>query len=81
VEPTLHISSNGKFGSDGSLHNIFALGDVAATGGAKMARAGMMQAEIVCTNILALITGGNFRSYVPSPLESSLKLSLGKVCY
>jgi hypothetical protein len=45
-----------------------------------MARAGMMHAEIVYQNILASITGKEFQTYKPHSLESSLKLSLGKVC-
>ncbi|KAL2069029.1 hypothetical protein VTL71DRAFT_15367 [Oculimacula yallundae] len=61
-----------------SFSNIFALGDVAATGGSKFARAGAAQAEIVRENILALITGKKLVDYVPSVLEGLLKLSLGK---
>lgn len=60
--------------------DIFALGDVAETNGAKMARAGMQQAEITQANILALINGAKrLKDYVPSYAEGALKLSLGKV--
>lgn len=66
---------------DGGLNfrNIFALGDVAETGGPKMARAGLLQAEVVRSNILSLIAGGKLKEYRPIALEGSLKLSLGKV--
>lgn len=66
---------------DGSpdFQNIFALGDVAETGGPKMARAGLLQAEVVRSNILSLIAGGRLKEYRPVALEGSLKLSLGKV--
>ena len=61
------------------LDHIFALGDVAETGGPRMGRAGMMQAEIVCQNILAMIKGKKLDEYIPLALEGALKLSLGKV--
>ncbi|KAH7336231.1 hypothetical protein BKA65DRAFT_505951 [Rhexocercosporidium sp. MPI-PUGE-AT-0058] len=51
--------------ADTTFNHIFALGDVAETGGPKFARAGGAQAEILT-------------DYVPSALEGSLKLSLGK---
>ncbi len=44
-----------------------------------MARAGMMQAEIVRSNIVAMIKGKNLNEYIPSPIEGALNLSLGKV--
>lgn len=60
--------------------HIFALGDVAETGGPKMARAGMVQAEIVRANIGSLIKRNTrLKAYEPIPLEGALKLSLGKV--
>jgi len=56
-----------------------------------MARAGLLQAEIVCSNILSLIRAKSksefeskfvqelkLKEYVPLPLEGSLKLSLGR---
>lgn len=46
-----------------------------------MARAGMMQADIVQRNIVALIKGKNLVDYTPLALEGALKLSLGKVRY
>jgi NADH dehydrogenase FAD-containing subunit len=64
---------------DEKLDHIFALGDVAETGGPRMARAGMMQAEIVRGNIVALIKGKTLVDYKPLALEGALKLSLGKV--
>ncbi len=77
VKPTLQILCPAK--SDKPINNIFALGDVAETGGPKMARAGMMQAEIVRSNIVAMIKGKNLNEYIPSPIEGALNLSLGKV--
>jgi apoptosis-inducing factor 2 len=75
VKPTLQI--------DGLPDNHFAVGDVAETGGAKQARAGMMQAEIAATNIVRLITGhpGALEHYVPVYFENALKLTIGKVSF
>ncbi|KAG9234417.1 putative AMID-like mitochondrial oxidoreductase [Amylocarpus encephaloides] len=79
VKPTLQLQHNSKAAKDSSLPNVFALGDVAETGGPKMARAGMMHAEIVRANIVSLINGkGKLREYQTNALEGSLKLSLGK---
>ena len=78
VRPTLQILVDDHLTSKTS--QIFALGDVAETGGPKMGRAGMMQAEIVRANIVSLIHGKTeLESYKPIPLEGGLKLSLGKV--
>lgn len=46
-----------------------------------MARAGMQQAEIVQANIVTLLKDrhAKLENYVPTYLEGSLKLSLGKV--
>ena len=45
-----------------------------------MARAGMMQAELVRENIVAYIEGTPLRKYSPIlAMEGILKLSLGKV--
>jgi NADH dehydrogenase FAD-containing subunit len=63
------------------LNDVFALGDVAETGGRKVARAGLMQAEIVWGNIVALIKGKKLDDYVSVFAEGMLKLSLGKVGY
>ncbi|PVH88900.1 putative AMID-like mitochondrial oxidoreductase [Cadophora sp. DSE1049] len=73
--------TEGKAGTSTASPNIFALGDVAETRGPKFARAGSAQAEIVRGNIVALIEGKGekkLQEYVPSVLEGSLKLSLGK---
>ncbi|KAH7183587.1 uncharacterized protein B0J16DRAFT_290217 [Fusarium flagelliforme] len=74
VGPTLqvkHLPSSRK--------NIFALGDVAQSGGPKQARAGLMQAEIVITNLLQLMKGGSAKKkYVPHFFENTLNLTLGK---
>lgn len=44
-----------------------------------MARAGMMQAEIVESNILSMIKGKEaLRQYIPHCVEGALKLSLGR---
>lgn len=78
VQPSLQIHSIvNKF------DHIFALGDVADTGGPKMARAGHFQAKVVCNNILDLIRGRNTRAtYEPQvEIEGVIKLTLGKVGY
>ncbi|KAH8721523.1 putative AMID-like mitochondrial oxidoreductase [Phaeosphaeriaceae sp. PMI808] len=74
VKPTLQLQH-----PDDPPH-IFALGDVAETGGPKMARATYFQAGVVARNILALIDG-KLPSSVYKPLmelEGSIKLTLGK---
>ena len=74
VRPTLQIA-------DERFPNIFAAGDVAASGGPKMGRAGYMQSLLVADNILSMLTGkGNMKAYKPMHwLEGSIKLTLGKV--
>jgi NADH dehydrogenase FAD-containing subunit len=59
--------------------NFFALGNVAETDGTKVAQARMKQAEVVQSNIMAIIKGKGLGSYVPEPLDGAIKLSLGKV--
>ncbi|KAF5875642.1 putative amid-like nadh protein [Botrytis fragariae] len=75
VEPTLQVKSENE-----NYRNIFAIGDVAATDGPKMAFAGMAQADVACSNILTLIRGhqNTLQPYVPSFIEGKIKLSLGK---
>ncbi|KAH8699226.1 putative amid-like NADH oxidoreductase [Talaromyces proteolyticus] len=79
VKPTLQIMADSKE-EDWSSSNTFAIGDVAATGGAKMARAAVFQAEVIVQNILAMISGKEASSvYKPrSDIEGSINLSLGK---
>lgn len=74
VRTTLQIA-------DERFPNIFAAGDVAASGGPKMARAGYMQSIVVADNIMSLIKGkSNLKVYKPMRwLEGSIKLTLGKV--
>ena len=74
VRPTLQIA-------DERFPNIFAAGDVAASGGPKMARAGYMQSMVAADNIISLIKGkSNLKVYKPMRwLEGSIKLTLGKV--
>lgn len=84
MKPTLQLSSSTK----SSPSNIFALGDVAETPGPKMARAGMMQAEIACSNICSLTRNQGqgqskkgeigLQDYVPMAVEGALSLSLGR---
>lgn len=38
----------------------------------------MMQAEIVCSNICAIIAGKKLNEYKPMALEGALRLGLGK---
>jgi hypothetical protein len=47
-----------------------------------MARAGLVQADIIQQNIVALINGQNANAvYIPQvDFEGSIKLTLGKVC-
>ena len=75
MKPTLQLSDN-------SFPRIFAFGDVAETGGPKMARAAYFQSEIVLQNILMLAAGKKeLKPYRPKIFfEGSIKLTLGKVC-
>ena len=78
VKPTLQIRDESN-----AFPHIFALGDVAETGGPKMARAGQAQAEVVLANILSVIKRRNPSTiYTPhSLIECSIKLTLGKVSF
>ncbi|KAF1994751.1 oxidoreductase [Amniculicola lignicola CBS 123094] len=73
VKPTLQIT-------DPALQHIFAIGDVAETGGPRMARAAFVQGEIVVENLLALIEGKTeLKTYKPDfDFEGAIKLTLGK---
>ncbi|KAJ4344670.1 uncharacterized protein N0V89_012414 [Didymosphaeria variabile] len=73
VKPSLQIL-------DDRFPQIFSLGDVAATGGPKMARAAFFQAEVVIGNIQKLIKGKpDLSVYRPNvAFEGSIKLTLGK---
>ena len=68
---------------DAALPHIFAIGDVAETGGPRMARAGFYQANIVADNVLASINGrdsAQLKIYKPDVgIEAAIKLTLGKV--
>ncbi|OAA63687.1 FAD-dependent pyridine nucleotide-disulfide oxidoreductase [Niveomyces insectorum RCEF 264] len=76
VTPSLHVFDDK---TKANLPNVFAFGDVAETGGAKMARASFMQAEVVVANVLATIAGRPLTAhYVPDAIEGSIKLTLGK---
>lgn len=60
--------------------NIFAVGDVAKTGGPRMARAARTQADIATSNILSMINAQKPSSlYSPQIYESAIRLTLGKV--
>ncbi|KAF5025505.1 hypothetical protein F66182_2410 [Fusarium sp. NRRL 66182] len=62
-----------------SKSNIFAIGDVAQSGGAKQARAGVMQAEVAVANILRLLKGQAAQDkYKPNYMEGTVNLTLGK---
>lgn len=62
---------------------MFALGDVAESGGPKMARAVECQSQIVASNIVSMIKSttapGIYRPVMA--VEGAIKLTLGKVCY
>ncbi|CAG8960263.1 hypothetical protein HYFRA_00012783, partial [Hymenoscyphus fraxineus] len=79
VHPSLQIQQHKKIDGSPDLRNVFALGDVAETGGPKMARAGLFQAEVVRSNIIRLIAGRRLKEYKPMAMEGALKLTLGKV--
>lgn len=75
VRPTLQLQSPEAYAD-----NVFALGDVAETGGPKMARAGFFQSMIVAENIVSMINGKlPPRTYQPVlMMEGPIKLTLGK---
>ncbi|KAI3390550.1 hypothetical protein diail_9211 [Diaporthe ilicicola] len=75
VTPALQIQSPEEI-----VDNIFALGDVAESGGPKMARAAQAQSLIVASNIVSLIQSAKApSSYQPvMALEGAIKLTLGK---
>ncbi|KAL6915109.1 hypothetical protein ACHAPO_010290 [Fusarium lateritium] len=74
VGPTLQVENVPSL-----KKNIFALGDVAQSGGPKQARAGIMQSDVVVNNLLRLIKGQPAEArYVPHFFENTLKLTLGK---
>ncbi|RDW59427.1 hypothetical protein BP6252_12514 [Coleophoma cylindrospora] len=58
--------------------NIYALGDVAKTGGVKMGRAAALQASVVAQNIRNMIFGKALKDYQSIPaLDSAIDLTLG----
>ncbi|RAO67690.1 uncharacterized protein BHQ10_003702 [Talaromyces amestolkiae] len=73
VKPTLQIDTSRS-------SNVFAMGDVAETGGSRMASAGFFQTETILQNIYTMIRGKTPSSvYKPClVIEGRLKLSLGK---
>ncbi|KIN08613.1 hypothetical protein OIDMADRAFT_188209 [Oidiodendron maius Zn] len=75
VKPTLQLQD-----PNGTLGHIFAVGDVANTGGPKMGRAGLFQSEVVVKNILAMIDQREpAATYKPKLfVEGAIKLTLGK---
>lgn len=76
VHHTLQVS-----GGERTPNNIFALGDVAETGGPKTARAAGFQAAVVGQNIVTMIRKGRpMVVYKPNPeIEGALSLTLGTV--
>ncbi|KAF3481515.1 oxidoreductase [Arthroderma uncinatum] len=78
VHPTLQVND----GTELENKHIFALGDVAKTDGPRMGRACQSQAEIVTSNILALINKQDqLVAYRPSIVDRVIKLTLGKNDY
>ena len=62
-----------------SASRTFDLSDVAETAGPKMANNGLMQSEMVRSNVVSLIEPKqHLKSYIPIPEEGVLKLSLGE---
>lgn len=75
VKPTMQIQDETH-----KHENIFAVGDVAKTGGPRMARAARAQADIITSNILSMINEQKPSTlYSPQIYESVIKLTLGKV--
>ncbi|KAH8822094.1 amid-like NADH oxidoreductase [Xylogone sp. PMI_703] len=63
---------------DDNYPRIYALGDVAATGGARMGRAASLQGFLVADNIVRAIKGRQLRPYKPiSIIEGGIDLTLG----
>lgn len=59
---------------------MFAIGDVAKTGGPRMARAAREQGDVVTSNILSMINGQKPSTlYRHQIYEGVIKLTLGKV--
>ncbi|KAJ0123881.1 mid-like mitochondrial [Diaporthe amygdali] len=75
VAPSLQIKSN-----ESTVDKMFALGDVAESGGPRMARAAELQSYIVASNIVSLIKSGKAsNTYRPiTAVEGAIKLTLGK---
>ncbi|RMJ16281.1 hypothetical protein CDV36_004036 [Fusarium kuroshium] len=74
VKPTLQVDY-----LPSSKGNIFAIGDVARSGGAKQGRAALMQSEVVTSNIVSLIKNKKrMEEYKPIYFEGALNLTLGK---
>lgn len=78
MAPSLQITLSG-----GAIDNIFALGDVAESGGPKMARAAECQSHIAASNIVSLVKSTTAPGiYQPvMAVEGAIKLTLGKVRY
>ncbi|WZH46776.1 Apoptosis-inducing factor [Fusarium acuminatum] len=73
VKQTLQVDS-----LQSTRQNIFAVGDVAQSGGPKQARAAMIQVEVAVRNILSLIKDKSAKeAYVPQYFENTLQLTLG----
>jgi NADH dehydrogenase FAD-containing subunit len=66
--------------ADSPYGNIFALGDVIDLPGPKMGRAAALQGTFVAGNIIRAIKGDGLKSYKPSPVDTSIELTLGLVC-
>ncbi|KAJ7094620.1 FAD/NAD-P-binding domain-containing protein [Mycena belliarum] len=70
VKPTLQIQ-------DDRYPKVFAIGDVAASGGNKNARSGFSHAQVVTANIKNMIQGGAAKEkYEPSPLAIHMSVGL-----
>ncbi|OAA58895.1 Pyridine nucleotide-disulfide oxidoreductase, FAD/NAD(P)-binding domain protein [Akanthomyces lecanii RCEF 1005] len=77
VKPTMQIQDETH-----KYENIFAVGDVAKTGGPRMARAARAQADIITSNILSMINEQKPSTfYSPQIYEGVIKLTLGKGNY
>lgn len=82
VSPSLQVFNKDESLGGEVLDNVYALGDIADTGGPKMARAAFIQARVVSMNVLNSITemSRNKITYTPNTsVEGALLLTLGKV--
>lgn len=66
--------------TDSKYPHIYALGDVAETGGVRMGRAAALQGSVVAQNIMRAIKGEELKKYQSiAILEEGIDITLGLV--